>query len=394
MTTVVDAALQRTPLYQLHVELGARIVPFAGYEMPLQYRDGILKEHLHTRASAGLFDVSHMGQIAVRPRSGLLREAAQALERLLPADICGLAAGRQRYSVFTSTSGGVLDDLMVANCGDHFSLVVNAARKHADEAYLREQLTETCHVDSRIGQALLAIQGPSAEEVLVRLNADLAAMKFMDVATVSLADVICTVSRSGYTGEDGFEISVGNADAERLARRILGHPSVKPIGLGARDSLRLEAGLCLYGSDLDESTTPVEAGLEWCIPKSRRPQGIRSGGFPGADVILHQLVQGVSRRRVALRPDGRAPVRSGTSLFADEATSVPAGVVTSGGFGPSADAPIAMGYVTTALAKPGTPLKAEVRGKRIPITVCEFPFFPHRYKRYGVPSGDQNAQVH
>src|SRR5262249_20971843 len=274
----VTPQLKRTPLHRLHAELGARFVPFAGYEMPVQFPNGILKEHLHTRTAAGLFDVSHMGQLAVRPRPESRESAARALETLVPADLLGLGEGRQRYGLLTNPLGGVLDDLMIANRGDHLFLVVNASRKDADEAHLRNELAKSCGIERLDDRALLALQGPLAEAVLADLCPDVASMRFMDVRTLSILGADCAISRSGYTGEDGFEISVPAAQAEPLARKILADPKAAPIGLGARDSLRLEAGLCLYGSDLDVSTTPIEARLEWAIPKSRRRGGARAGG--------------------------------------------------------------------------------------------------------------------
>jgi aminomethyltransferase len=356
------------------------MVRFAGYDMPLQYAPGILKEHLHTRAAAGLFDVSHMGQIVLRPLSGFLRDEAQALERLVPTDILSLSEGRQRYALFTNSAGGILDDLMVSNRGDHLSVVVNATRKDADEAHLRAHLSDT-KVERLENRALLALQGPCAEAALARLAPDVVLMRFMEVRTLSLLGCECEISRSGYTGEDGFEISVPAAGADALARELLQDPFVAPIGLGARDSLRLEAGLCLYDADLTSDITPVEAALEWAIQKSRRPGGPRAGGFPGADVVLSQLEAGPARRRVGLRPEGRAPVRAGTNLFRNATLSESIGVVTSGGFAPSLDAPVAMGYVPATDAKPGTTLHAEVRGNRIAVNVCDLPFVLLRYKR-------------
>lgn len=372
--------LKRTPLYDLHLKLGARMVPFAGYEMPLQYTAGILKEHLHTRASAGLFDVSHMGQIIVRPRSGVLADAAHALEQLVPADILGLAPARQRYGLFTNAAGGILDDLMISNRADHYLLIVNAARKDADEAHLRTHLAQICEVQ-RSDRALLALQGPKAEAVLASLAPACASMRFMDVREMIVAGAACIVARSGYTGEDGFEISVPEDAATCVAEALLSHADVAPIGLGARDSLRLEAGLPLYGSDLDETTTPVEADLSWAISKVRRTGGLRSGGFPGSDIIFGQISNGVLRRRAGLRPEGRQPVREGVQLFADAEGVEQAGAVTSGGFGPSIQAPVSMGYLATRFAAPGTRLFAEVRGKYIPVEAVTLPFVAHRYKR-------------
>ena len=378
--TTSDEALKRTPLHALHVELGARMVPFAEYEMPVQYLLGVLREHLHTRTAAGLFDVSHMGQIVVHSKSGDARDAARALERLVPADILGLAAGRQRYTFLTNAHGGILDDLMVANCGDYLLLVVNAACKAADEAHLRAQLGKECEVE-RLDRALIALQGPKAEAALALLAPECTSMRFMDVRTLTLMGAQCMVVRSGYTGEDGFEISIPADIAREIAEELLANAGVAPVGLGARDSLRLEAGLCLYGADIDESTTPIEAGLAWAIQKARRRGGTRQGEFPGAEIILDQLESGVTRYRLGLRPEGRMPVRAGAPLFADAEGDTSIGSVTSGGFSPSLDAPIAMGYLPAANAVPGTRIFAEVRGKRSPIVVTTLPFIEPKYKQ-------------
>ncbi len=375
------STLKHTPLHALHLSLGARMVPFAGYDMPVQYPEGVLKEHLHTRAAAGLFDVSHMGQIVVRPKSGKVEDAALALEKLVPADVLGLREGRQRYGLFTNAAGGILDDLMIVNRGDHLFLVVNAACKDADLAHLKDGLGSACDVTMLTDRALIALQGPRAGAVLCELWADVASMRFMDVAEADLHDVSCIISRSGYTGEDGFEISIPADAAVDVTQRLLEHPDVLPIGLGARDSLRLEAGLCLYGNDIDTNTSPIEAGLEWAIQKSRRAGGERAGGFPGAGRILAELTDGVSRRRVGLRPEGRAPVRGNANLFADAEGRTAAGTVTSGGFGPSVDGPVAMGYVAAEHAEIGTRLFAEVRGKYLPIAVTALPFIKQTYKR-------------
>ncbi len=374
-------SLNRTPLYGLHVASGGKMVPFAGYEMPVQYAPGVLREHLHTRGSAGLFDVSHMGQIALRAKSGRVEDAGRALERLVPQDILGIAPGRQRYAQFTNEAGGILDDLMVANFGDHLFLVVNAACKAADEAHLRQHLTDTCVIEPLGNRALIALQGPKAASVLTKFCAEAPSMRFMDAGPRRVAGFECFVSRSGYTGEDGFELSVPAEHAEALAQNLLADGDVLPIGLGARDSLRLEAGLCLYGHDIDTTTTPVEAALEWSVQKSRRQGGARAGGFPGAERILAQFMTGAPRRRVGLKPEGRAPVREGAALFADEASTESIGKVTSGGFGPSLNAPVAMGYLPTALAAIGTLVFAEVRGQRLPCRVAAMPFVPNTYKR-------------
>jgi len=349
--------------------------------MPIQYALGVLKEHLHTRVAAGLFDVSHMGQIALRPRSGRVADAAHALERIVPVDVLGLRPARQRYGFFTNDSGGIIDDLMIDQCGDHLALIVNASRKDVDERHLRDSLSDVCTIDVLEDRALLALQGPAAEAVLTRLAPSSASMRFMDIRPVSIAGASCLISRSGYTGEDGFEISVPARDAEKLARALLRDAAVLPIGLGARDSLRIEAGLCLYGLDIDESTTPVEAGLEWAIQKVRRRGGARAGNFPGADVLLEQLEGGAPRYRVGLKPRERTPVRTRVLLYADASTSQSVGTVTSGTFGPSAAGPVAMGYVPSSLSVLKTLLFADVRGNRLPVEVTELPFVPHRYKR-------------
>jgi aminomethyltransferase len=310
-----------------------------------------------------------------------MADAALALESLMPVDILGLPPGRQRYALFTNASGGVLDDLMVANQGSQLTLVVNAACKQADEAHLRAHVAPSCVVTTMPERALLALQGPQAEAALARLAPEVRSLRFLDVRTIALLGSACTITRSGYTGEDGFEISVAADKAEELCLALLQDAAVAPVGLGARDSLRLEAGLCLYGHDLDPAITPVEAALEWAIQKTRRAGGEHPGGFPGADVILMQLARGAARRRVGLKPEGRAPVRDGAAIYGDEAAESPIGTVTSGGFGVSLGAPIAMGYVPTAQAAPATRLFAEVRGKRLPLRVCELPFVAPRYKR-------------
>ena len=369
--------LNITALNDLHHELGAKMVPFAGYEMPVQYGLGVLKEHLHCRAQAGLFDVSHMGQVILRGP-----DVAAALETLVPVDVVGLAEGRQRYGFFTNDAGGIEDDLMIANRGDHLFVVVNAACKGPDVARMRSALAPLgVTVDLLEDRALLALQGPAAEAVLSSLAPEVAGMRFMDVATVTLEGGEAWVSRSGYTGEDGFEISVPEAAAEALARRLLGDARVEPIGLGARDSLRLEAGLCLYGHDIDDRTTPVAAGLSWAIQKVRRRGGARAGGFPGAESVLAELQDGAGVARVGLKPEGRAPMREGVALYDAETGGTAVGHVTSGGFGPSVNAPVAMGYVPAAMAAAGTALWGEVRGKRLPVTVVALPFVAPGFKR-------------
>lgn len=363
------APLKRTPLYDLHLELGAKLVPFAGYEMPVQYPPGIIAEHRWTRENAGLFDVSHMGQIRV-----FGADADAALERLVPGDLKALDQGRMRYTLFTNDAGGVLDDLMATRLPDGFLLVVNAARKEADLAHLQGALGAD-RVVAQFDRGLLALQGPKAAAVLARHAPEAARLAFLSGAEMSIGGAPCFVTRSGYTGEDGFEIGCPGERAADIARLLLGEPEVRPIGLGARDSLRLEAGLCLYGHDIDETTTPVEAGLAWAIGKRRRAEG----GFPGADVILRQLRDGPARRRIGVRPEGRQPAREGAPVLDSQGAEV--GKLTSGGFGPTVNAPIAMGYVAAALAQPGTPLQLLVRGKALPATAASLPFTPHRYHR-------------
>jgi aminomethyltransferase len=362
--------LKRTPLFDLHVELGAKMVPFAGYEMPVQYPAGILSEHKHTRAAAGLFDVSHMGQARV-----VGRDPAAAMERLVPGDIIGLAAGQMRYSQFLNDRAGILDDLMISRIGaGELFIVVNAACKDADFALMRAGLAD-CQVEVLEDKALLALQGPAAASVMAGVAPRTSELVFMTGAVMPVAGIDCYVTRSGYTGEDGFEISVPANRASELARVLLDHDDVAPVGLGARDSLRLEAGLCLYGHDIDETTTPVEAALMWSVAKRRR----EDGGYPGAAVVRTQLQDGVTRKRVGIQPEGRAPAREGTEIVDVEGNVV--GVVTSGGFGPTVGAPIAMGYVRSDLAKADTAVALRVRGKDLPARVAKTPFVPQRYFR-------------
>ena len=373
-----DQPCKRTPLYRLHLALGAKMVPFAGYEMPVSYRLGILKEHLHTRTKAGLFDVSHMGQAClVGPDHAT---TAMALERLVPADLVNLAPGRQRYTQLLADDGGIIDDLMVtrpASAADdgRLLLVVNAARKEVDYAHLLQHLPASVRLEVAPERALLALQGPAAAQVMQQLSPIAAALAFMMAANVRLGAFDCHVSRSGYTGEDGFEIAVAAAGASELAELLLDQPGVEAIGLGARDSLRLEAGLCLYGHDIDETTSPIEAGLAWSIQKRRRAEG----GFPGARRVQDELSNGAKRRRVGIKPDGRAPAREGTEIQALLGERL--GRVTSGGFGPSLNAPVAMGYVPAGRAALGTPVSLMVRGKALGASIAALPFVPHRYAR-------------
>ncbi len=362
--------LLKTALYDLHVELGAKMVPFAGYDMPVQYPLGVKGEHLHTRAKAGLFDVSHMGQVRL---TGEHRVAE--LEKLVPGDIAILKPGRTRYSAFTNDDGTILDDLMITNAGDSLFLVINAACKDDDIVHMRANLdngVELIEIDDR---ALMALQGPDAARVLARFAPSVAEMKFMSFAEIDIAGIACFVTRSGYTGEDGYEISVPNDRAEELARKLLAEDEVEAIGLGARDSLRLEAGLCLYGNDIDTTTTPVEGDLNWIINKRRREEG----GFKGAVIILDQLANGADRKRVGIKPEGKAPAREHTAVLNSDGEEI--GEITSGGFGPTVDGPIAMGYVAIEFAAPGTKVDLMVRGKARPAEIVELPFAPHRYYR-------------
>jgi aminomethyltransferase len=362
---------RKTALYALHVELGGKMVPFAGYALPVQYADGgILLEHQQARESAALFDVSHMGQVRI---TGADRVAA--LEALVPADIAGLTAGSTRYSFFTNETGGILDDLMITQAQDSLILVINAACKEADIAHMRANLRGDVHLEVLDQLSLLALQGPKSAEVLGQWVPELTTMPFMSVRDVRIAGIDCRVSRSGYSGEDGYEIAMASDQAEAFARKLLAHDAVSPSGLGARDSLRLEAGLCLYGDDIDTTTTPVEAGLTWAIQKRRRTEG----GFPGAEIIRKQLSDGVSRRRVGLQPEGRAPCREGTELVDDSGRVI--GAITSGGFGPTVGAPVAMGYLETASAETGTIVQAMVRGKPRPCEVVKLPFVPNNFYR-------------
>lgn len=368
------STLQQTALHSLHVELGAKMVPFAGYDMPVQYPLGVKKEHLHTRAAAGLFDVSHMGQVRLSGDG-----VVDALSALLPQDVAGLAESRQRYSLLLNEQGGILDDLMLANRGDDYLAVVNAACKHDDLAWMRRHLPASVTCELLPEQSLLALQGPQARAVLGRLCSDVADMVFMDTGFITIADIPCWVSCSGYTGEDGFEISVADQHAEALARLLLKQDEVEAIGLGARDSLRLESGLCLYGHDMDAQTTPVDASLMWAIPKLRRPDGEKAGGYIGADAVQDALAKGATRRRVLLDIDGRAPVREGANIVDEQSEVV--GSVCSGGFGPSVSSPIAMAYIDSGALDSGALLYADVRGKLIPVAVRKAPYITQRYVR-------------
>ncbi|QCI66624.1 glycine cleavage system aminomethyltransferase GcvT [Phreatobacter stygius] len=378
MAEPLSGPLHKTPLHQLHVEAGAKMVPFAGYDMPVQYPTGVLTEHNWTRSDAGLFDVSHMGQAFV---VGPTWEAtAKALEALVPADILNLKPGQQRYSQLTAEDGGILDDLMItrsayAGYEGWAYLVVNAGCKEQDFAHIGPRLPDGVTLKPDATLALIALQGPKAAAVLDALLPGIAATPFMTFTETKLDGMFVHASRSGYTGEDGFELCVEAKDAAAIWQRLLSDERVKPIGLGARDSLRLEAGLCLYGHDIDTTTSPVEAGLTWSIQKRRRTEG----GFPGATRIQKELADGPARRRIGILPDGRAPAREGTVIKAADGAAI--GTVTSGGFGPSVSGPVAMGYVNARFAEPGTPVLLEVRGKDLPAKVVTMPFAPHRYFR-------------
>ncbi|MDY7106509.1 MAG: glycine cleavage system aminomethyltransferase GcvT [Actinomycetota bacterium] len=361
--------LDRTALYDLHLELGGRMVPFAGHELPVRYGPGPVAEHNQARTAAALFDVSHMGIVQLRGD-----DVPGALERLVPSNMRELKPQRMRYTFLTTPTGGVIDDLMVTNDGEGLTLVVNAANKAADLAHLEAGL-DGVDVISRPDLSLLALQGPTAVDALARLAPEVADLVFMETATITIDGVGIGVSRSGYTGEDGFELSVPTDHADAIARRLLAEPEVEPAGLAARDSLRLEAGLCLHGHDLSTEITPIEAGLLWAIQKRRRTEG----GFIGDDVILRQIADGAPRHRVGIRPSGRKPVREGAVLRGADGTEI--GEITSGGFGPTVGAPVAMGFVATGHEATGAELVADVRGTEVPCTVADLPFAPHRYHR-------------
>lgn len=370
--------LAKTPFHGLHQKLGARLVPFAGYDMPVQYPTGILTEHNWTRSSAGLFDVSHMGQaFIVGPDH---ETTAKALERLVPGDVLGLGLARIRYTQLLNEDGGIIDDLMISRShaaadDGALGLVVNASRREVDYAWIEQHLPKGVKLVRADDRALLALQGPKAAEVLSRHAPTSKDLGFMTATRAAFDGMECQIARSGYTGEDGFEISIPAKNAVALAEALLADPEVKPIGLGARDSLRLEAGLCLYGHDIDETTSPVEADLVWSIGKRRRTEG----GFIGDKRVLAEIANGATRKRVGIRPEGRAPAREGTLIFSPEGQRI--GTITSGGFGPTLNAPIAMGYVESAFAKPGTPVSLIIRDKPQPAAIAPLPFVPHNYKR-------------
>ena len=372
-------SLRKTPLNALHREFGAKLTEFAGYEMPVQYRLGILGEHQHTRKKAGLFDVSHMGQVILSGQS--YEETALSLEKVLPMDVLGLEIGRQRYGFLTNDDGGILDDLMFSNRGDHIFVVLNAACKDSDIKYLRSLLEPNISIKEIENRALIALQGPASEAVLGKYHPQIKNMKFMDVETLPIDGSECWISRSGYTGEDGFEISIPAEAAEPITRSILSNQNVEFIGLGARDSLRLEAGLCLYGHDIDQATTPVEASLTWAIQKARRSNGSRASGFIGSEIILKQLAGGTNKKRVGFLPQTRAPMREGVEIFGTETSKDAIGKITSGGYGPTVGYPIAMGYINSEYANSEDDMFGELRGKRVPVKVSNLPFVPLNFKR-------------
>ena len=367
MIDTATTALRRTPLYALHTKLGAKMVPFAGHEMPLQYK-GIVAEHEHCRSQAAFFDISHMGLAVLRGD-----DAADALETLVVSDLKSLPAGKLRYTLLTNNAGGIIDDLMVVNGGFYLVIIVNAAHKEADFAYIQNRIGDRISLEIWEDRALLALQGPTSAAVLARLAPASRHMLFMSMENLKIGEIRCGVTRSGYTGEDGFEIVVESADARTIAELLLEEPEVMPAGLGARDTLRLEAGLCLYGHDIDETTTPVEAGLGWTINRRRREEG----GFPGDEIILRQMAERPKRKRVGLMLDGRVPARAGARIIDPQGASL--GTVTSGNHGPSVGRPIAMGYVSTQAAAPETPVNVIVRGKPLPGRTVKLPFVPHRY---------------
>ena len=371
----------KTALYNLHKRLGAKFVSFAGYQMPVQYEEGIINEHLQTRASAGLFDVSHMGQIIVKSKTGIFDEAVKCLERLMPCDLVNQKLNQQAYSMLTNSNGGVIDDLMITNKGDHFFIVVNAATALKVYNYLKSKTAGFCNIKMLSNRSLLALQGPEAESVLLRYASEITRMHFLESAPLVILDHECWVSRSGYTGEDGFEISVPNQAVEQIAMSLLNETEVKPVGLGARDSLRMEAGLCLYGNELTEEITPVEASISWSIQKNRRIRGSERETFIGSTEILNQIENGTNFRRVGLTPLGKAPLRQGCELYSSSQSKEKIGYISSGGYSPSLKQPISMGFVSTEFRKAGTEIFADLRGKRVAANVRKLPFVKNRYKR-------------
>ena len=373
--------LKKTALYDLHRSLGAKSIPFAGYEMPVNYPLGIMKEHLYCRKSAGLFDVSHMGQLVISSNTKSMEFIANELEKLLPIDVLGLGEDRQRYGFLPNKEGGIIDDLMISNRGDHYFAVINASRKEIDFNYLKENIFGEIDVNLIQTRALIAIQGPQSEKILSNQIGELSSLKYLDVKNFLYKGEILWVSRSGYTGQDGFEISLPNSLCEVFCKNILEQDGIEPIGLGARDTLRLECGLCLYGQDLNEIITPIEAGLKWAIQKVRRTGGEREGGFVGQEKILKQIEEQPHFKREAFFPYGKAPLRSGTKLFSDDSGKNEIGVITSGGYSPSLERPISMGYLNHNKFKIGNPIFGELRTKFFPIKLTKLPFVATSFKR-------------
>jgi len=373
--------LHITSLYSLHRELNAKTIPFAGYEMPVNYPLGILNEHIHCRKSVGLFDVSHMGQIKITSKSISMHDLAKELEKLIPIDLVSLSKDRQRYGFLTNEKGGVIDDLMISNRGDHFFVVVNASRKEIDTSYLRENLISEADILVETERSLIALQGPLSEQALSSIIPGIESMAFMDVKNFSFKNEEIYISRSGYTGQDGFEISLPNHVSENFCRSLLNIKEVEAIGLGARDTLRLECGLCLYGQDLDEEITPIEAGLSWAIQKVRRTDGERAGGFPGAEKILDQIDKHPKKKRIGLLPIGKAPIRHGTKLYKDEIGSQEIGIVTSGGYSPTIEKPISMGYLDQSWIEKDTLVYGDVRNKLLPLKIINLPFVKTSFKK-------------
>ena len=373
--------LNRTALYDLHRSLGAKSIPFAGYEMPVNYPLGIMKEHLYCRKSAGLFDVSHMGQLVISSTTQSMQSIATELEKLLPIDILGLEEDRQRYGFLPNSQGGIIDDLMISNRGDHFFAVINASRKEIDFKYFKENISKEIDVELISTRSLIAIQGPKSEKILSSQIGELSSLNYLDVKNFTYNGEILWVSRSGYTGQDGFEISIPNSLCEVFCKSILEQKGIEPIGLGARDTLRLECGLCLYGQDLNETITPIEAGLKWAIQKVRRTGGAREGGFTGQEKILAQIDTPPSFKREAFFPDGKAPLRSGTKLFSDDSGKNEIGLITSGSYSPTLERPISMGYLNYTKFKVGDPIFGELRTKFFPIKRTKLPFVPTSFKR-------------
>ena len=373
--------VKKTQLYELHKKLEAKFVSFAGYSMPVQYTDGVLKEHLHTRKYSGFFDVSHMGQITVWPKNGKKHELIKCLEYLMPCDLISLPENRQCYSILTNTHGGIIDDIMIANRGTHYHIVVNASQKYADFKHLKEHIADTGDVYLAENKSLIAIQGPMSHKIISEICPDTLKMKFMDQYQTKILANSCLISRSGYTGEDGFEISIDDKSVISLTQNILKNENLKPVGLGARDSLRMEAGLCLYGNDLNQQITPPEAFLSWSIHKTRRERNSSRSNFLGSKIILNQLTDGVDYIRIGLLPSGKAPMRQGSEIYADLSGENKIGVITSGGFSPTLSRPISMGRILKSFSEQNTEIFVKVREKLLPATITKIPFIPNKYKK-------------